>query len=192
MPDAITLSQPQWYVLHTLSGKESRVKQYIEKFKRIEELDDYIFEVLVPTEMVSETKQGKKSTINRKFYPGYVFIHAKLYDEQGKLLHKPWYFVKDTQGVINFVGGDNPVPLKGPEIEEIQNRVAAAEGKAVPKVQFNLGEEVRINDGPFLNLTGKIDEIDAEAGKLKVSVSIFGRFAPVVLEFWQVERVVAQ
>jgi transcriptional antiterminator NusG len=192
MPDAITLSQPQWYVLHTLSGKESRVKQYIEKFKRIEELDDYIFEVLVPTEMVSETKQGKKSTINRKFYPGYVFIHAKLYDEQGKLLHKPWYFVKDTQGVINFVGGDNPVPLKGPEIEEIQNRVAAAEGKAVPKVQFNRGEEVRINDGPFLNLTGKIDEIDAEAGKLKVSVSIFGRFAPVVLEFWQVERVVAQ
>lgn len=191
MPDILPLSTPQWYVLHTLSGKEGRVKQYIEKFKRIEELDDFIFEVLVPTETVQETKQGRKSTTNRKFYPGYVFIHAKLYDEEGKLLHKPWYFVKDTQGVINFVGGDRPVPLKGPEIEEIQSRVAAAEGKSVPKVQFSVGEEVRINDGPFLNLTGKIDEVDADNGKLKVSVSIFGRFTPVVLEFWQVERVVA-
>lgn len=188
MAEASLLSQPQWYVLHTLTGKEGKVKSYIEKFKRIEELDDYILDVLVPTEVVTETKQGKKSTTVRKFYPGYVFIHMRLYDENSKLLNKPWYFVKDVNGVINFAGGDHPTPLKPAEIEEIQGRVAASTGKEVPKVSFEIGQEVKINDGPFLNLTGRIDEIDPSKGKLKVSVSIFGRFTPVELEYWQVER----
>jgi transcriptional antiterminator NusG len=189
MPENATLSGHQWYVLHTLTGKEGRVKQYIERYKRLEELDEEILEVLVPTETVAETKQGRKSRTTRKFYPGYVFIHMRLYGEDGKLLHRPWYFVKDVNGVINFAGGDNPVPLKPSEIEEIQNRVAAASGKEVPKVQYAVGEEVKINDGPFLNLTGKIEDIDPERGKLRVSVSIFGRFTPVELEYWQIERV---
>ncbi|MCH8473774.1 MAG: transcription termination/antitermination protein NusG [Opitutales bacterium] len=177
-----------WYVLHVLSGKEEQVKTYLDKFIPIEEMDDYVFEVLVPTETVSEVKQGKKSQKTRKFYPGYVFVKMKLFDEDGKLLHRPWYFVKDAVGVINFVGGDRPTPLRKSEIDRILSQVSEAEGKEVPKIQFEVGEEVKVTDGPFLNLTGRIDEIDPEKGKLKISVSIFGRFAPVELEYWQVER----
>lgn len=178
----------QWFALHTLSGKEGKVKQYIDRYKTIEELDDFILEVLLPTETVSEVKHGKKSTIVRKLIPGYVFIHMKLFDADGKVLNKPWYFVRETTGVIGFVGGERPSALKESEVEDIRQRVEAGMGKETPKVQFEEGEEVKITDGPFLNLTGRIDEIDPERGKLKVSVSIFGRFTPVELEYWQVER----
>lgn len=178
----------QWFALHTLSGQESKVKTYIEKFKKAEELDDYIFEVLLPTEVVSEVKGGKKTTKTRKLYPGYVFINMKLYDENKKLINKPWYFVKETTGVIGFVGGDNPAPLRQTEVDEIRARIEAASGKEVPKVAYDVGEEVKITDGAFANLTGRIDEIDPERGKLKISVSIFGRFTPVELEYWQVQR----
>ncbi|MBM3854773.1 MAG: transcription termination/antitermination factor NusG [Verrucomicrobia bacterium] len=178
----------QWFALHTLSGQESKVKTYIEKFKKAEELDEYIFEILLPTEVVSEVKGGKKTTKVRKLYPGYVFIQAKLYGEDGKLINKPWYFVKETTGVIGFVGGDRPAALRQSEIEEIYARIEAASGKEVPKVQYAVGEEVKITDGAFASLSGRIDEIDPERGKLKVSVSIFGRFTPVELEYWQVQR----
>ncbi len=133
-------------------------------------------------------KGGKKSQKVRKFYPGYVFIHMQLYGEDGKVLQKPWYFVRGTQGIIGFVGGDHPVPLKEDEINRIIKQVKEAEGKEKPKVEYEIGEEVKINDGPFLNLSGRIDEIDPERGKLKISVSIFGRFTPVELEYWQVQR----
>ncbi|MGH7996842.1 MAG: transcription termination/antitermination protein NusG [Opitutaceae bacterium] len=178
----------QWFALHTLSGQESKVKLYIERFKTAEELDEYIFEVLLPTEVVSEVKGGKKSTKVRKLYPGYVFIQMRLYGEDGKLNNKPWYFVKEVAGVIGFVGGEHPAALQQSEIDEIRARIEAASGKEVPKVQYGVGEEVKINDGPFANLTGRIDEIDPERGKLRVSVSIFGRFTPVELEYWQVQR----
>ena len=112
----------------------------------------------------------------------------RLYDEDGKILQKPWYFIRGTQGVIGFVGNLHPMPLKTDEINRILGQVSEAEGKEVPKIQFNVGEEVKINDGPFMNLTGRIDEVDPDRGKLKVSVSIFGRFTPVELEYWQVER----
>jgi transcriptional antiterminator NusG len=178
----------QWFALHTLSGQEGKVKTYIEKFRTPEELDDYIFEILLPTEIVSEVKAGKKSTKVRKLYPGYVFIQMRLFGEDGKLINKPWYFVKETTGVINFVGGDNPAPLRQSEIDEIRARIEAAAGKEVPKISFSVGESVKITDGAFANLAGRIDEIDPARGKLKVSVSIFGRFTPVELEYWQVQR----
>ena len=178
----------QWFALHTLSGQENKVKNYIEKFKKAEELDDQIFEVLLPTEIVSEVKGGKKSTKVRKLYPGYVFIQARLYGEDKKLINKPWYFLKETTGVIGFVGGDRPAALRQTEIDEIYARIEAASGKEVPKVQYSVGEEVKITDGAFASLTGRIDEIDPDRGKLKVSVSIFGRFTPVELEYWQVQR----
>jgi transcriptional antiterminator NusG len=178
----------QWFALHTLSGQENKVKQYIERFRKAEELDDAIFEVLLPTEVVSEVKNGKKSTKVRKLYPGYVFIQMHLFDEEKKLINKPWYFVKEVAGVIGFVGGEHPAPLRQTEIDEIRARIEAANGKEVPKVQYAVGEEVKINDGPFANLTGRIDEIDPDRGKLRVSVSIFGRFTPVELEYWQVSR----
>lgn len=179
----------QWFALHTLSGQEGKVKTYIEKFKKQEELDDYIFEVLLPTEVVSEVKGGKKSTKTRKLYPGYVFIQMRLYGEDNKLINKPWYFVKEVAGVIGFVGGDRPAALRQTEIDEIKSRVEAASGKEVPKVSYEIGEEVKITDGAFANLTGRIDEIDPARGKLKISVSIFGRFTPVELEYWQVQRI---
>ena len=178
----------QWFALHTLSGQENKVKKYIDKFKKAEELDDHIFEILLPTEIVSEVKAGKKSTKVRKLYPGYVFIQAKLFGEDSKLINKPWYFVKETSGVIGFVGGDRPAALRQTEIDEIYARIEAASGKEVPKVSYELGEEVKVTDGAFANLTGRIDEIDPARGKLKISVSIFGRFTPVELEYWQVHR----
>jgi transcriptional antiterminator NusG len=187
LPTAIPSAQ--WFALHTLSGQEGKVKTYIEKFKAREELDDYIGEVLLPTEVVSEVKAGKKSTKVRKLYPGYVFINMRLYDENNKIINKPWYFVKETTGVIGFVGGDSPAALRQKEIDEIKARIEAANGKEVPKVQYSVGEEVKITDGAFTNLTGRIDEIDPDRGKLKISVSIFGRFTPVELEYWQVQRI---
>jgi len=183
------ISGAQWFAVHTLSGQEGKVKTYIEKFRAAEELDDFIGEVLLPTEVVSEVKAGKKSTKVRKLYPGYVFINMRLYGEDKKLINKPWYFVKETTGVIGFVGGDNPAALRQKEIDEIKARVEAANGKEVPKVSYTVGEEVKITDGAFANLTGRIDEIDPERGKLKISVSIFGRFTPVELEYWQVQRI---
>jgi transcriptional antiterminator NusG len=179
----------QWFALHTLSGQEGKVKTYIEKFKKVEELDDFIMEVLLPTDVVSEVKGGKKSTKVRKLYPGYVFIQMRLYDEENRVINKPWYFVKEVAGVIGFVGGDAPAALRQAEIDELKARIEAANGKEVPKVQYTVGEEVKINDGPFANLNGRIDEIDPARGKLKISVSIFGRFTPVELEYWQVSRV---
>ncbi len=183
-----TPTSAQWFALHTLSGQENKVKNYIEKFKKAEELNDFIFEVLLPTEVVSEVKSGKKSTKVRKLYPGYVFINMCLYDLEKQVIIKPFYFVKDAAGVIGFVGGDKPAALCQTEIDDIRARIEAASGKEVPKVTFDVGEEVKITDGAFANLTGRVDEVDPARGKLKISVSIFGRFTPVELEYWQVQR----
>jgi len=191
MPDATPANSPagaEWFALHTLSGQENKVKIYIEKFKKQEELDDHIFEVLLPTEIVSEIKNGKKKTVIRKLYPGYVFIQMRLYDEERKVINRPWYFVKEVSGVIGFVGGEKPSALRQVEIDEIRARIEAASGKEVPKIAYAVGENVKVTDGPFANLTGRIDAIDPERGKLEVSVSIFGRFTPVTLEYWQVQR----
>lgn len=180
----------RWYAIQTLSNMEQKVKKYLDKFVQIEAgMSDYIAEVLMPTETVSEVRGGKRSTRVRKLYPGYIFLRMRLFDENGKLINQPWFFVRNVQGVIDFIGGERPVALKPSEIELILEQVRAAEGKTVPKVQFNVGEGVKINDGPFMNLTGTIDSIDVDRGKMQVSVSIFGRLTPVELEFWQVDRV---
>jgi transcriptional antiterminator NusG len=177
-----------WFVVQTLSNKEAGAKRYLDRYIAEHELEDYVFEVLVPEETVSEVKLGKKSARKRKLYPGYIFIHCRLYDEDEQIIQKVWYFVNGADGVIGFAGGKNPAPLKEAEIQRILTQVAEAEGKEVPKVQYEVNEEVKITDGPFQNLSGRIDEIDVDRGKLKVSVSIFGRFTPVELEYWQVER----
>lgn len=186
---ALSISDYRWYAVQTLSNMEGKVKAYIDKFIEVEEMGDFVAEVLMPSEQVTEVKNGRKSTRTRKFYPGYVFVKCRLYDEAGKILQGPWYFIQDTQGVIGFVGGENPVPLKKAEIDRILNQVKESEGRDVPKVAFEVGETVKITDGPFLNLSGQIDEIDFERGRLSVSVSIFGRQTPVDLEFWQVEKI---
>ena len=183
-----TITGPNWYAVQTLSNQEQKAKKYLDKFIAIEEMEDLVFEVLMPTETVTEVKNGKKSTKTRKFYPGYIFVNMCLYDDDGKLLQKPWYFVREAQGVINFVGGDRPTPLKKSEIERIVKQVQESEGKEKPKIEYEVGEMVKVNEGPFANLVGKIEEIDPDRGKLKVSVSIFGRYTPVELEYWQVQR----
>ena len=187
--DAFSVNGARWFAVQTLSNKEGKVKQYLDKFIEVEGMEDQVLEILMPTETIVEIKNGKKISKTRKFYPGYLFVHMCLYDDEGKILQKPWHFIKDAEGVINFVGGDRPTPLKEEEIDRILKQLEETQGKEVPKVQFELDEEVKINEGPFLNLTGRITEINEERGRLTVSVSIFGRFTPVELEFWQVEHV---
>lgn len=178
----------QWFVIHTLSGQELKVKESIEKRLKAEEMSEYISEVLVPMERVAEVRGGKKTVTTRKLYPGYVFIDMKLLDETNRVIEKPWYFIRDTQGIIGFVGGDRPTPAPADEIEHIKAKVAESEDHEKPKVNFDVGETVKINDGPFLNFSGVIEEIDPARGKLKVTVNIFGRNTPVELEYWQVEK----
>lgn len=188
MSERTSMAGAEWFAVQTLSNKEPAVKRHLDRYMVSEEMDEFIEEVLMPTEAVTEVKGGKKTQKVRKFYPGYVFINMRLYDEDGEILQKPWYFVRDAVGVIGFLGGNRPIPLKETEVSNILAQVQNAEGKEVPTVQYEVGEEVKINDGPFLNLLGQIEEIDSERGKLKVAVSIFGRFTPVELEYWQVDR----
>jgi transcriptional antiterminator NusG len=178
----------QWFVLHTLSGQEQKVKESIEKRLKAEEMGEFIKEVLVPMEKVAEVRGGKKTVTMRKLHPGYVYIDMVLLDENRRVLDRPWYFIRETQGIIGFVGGDRPVPVGEDEIAHIKARISESEDHERPKVQFDVGETVKINDGPFLNFSGLIEEVDPERGKLKVTVNIFGRNTPVELEYWQVEK----
>jgi transcriptional antiterminator NusG len=180
--------QSQWFVIHTLSGQEQKVKDSIEKRLKTEEMGEYIKEVLVPMEKVAEVRNGKKTVTTRKLHPGYVYIDMALLDENRRVLEKPWYFVRDTQGIIGFVGGERPMPVTPDEIAVIKAAISDSEDHEKPKVNFEIGETIKINDGPFLNFSGVIEEIEPERGKLKVTVNIFGRNTPVELEYWQVEK----
>ena len=178
----------QWFVIHTLSGQEQKVKESIEKRIKAEEMQDFIKEVLVPMEKVVEVRNQKKTVSTRKLWPGYVFVDMALLDDDKRIVEKPWYFIKETQGVIGFIGGDHPEPTPSDEVEQIKARITASEETERPKISFDVGETVKINNGPFLNFSGVIEEVDPERGKLKVTVNIFGRNTPVELECWQVEK----
>ncbi len=182
------MSEKQWFVLHTLTGQEAKVKESIDRRLDKEEMREDLDQVLIPTEKVSEVKKGVKSTITRKFFPGYVLVHLKLYDDHRQVNEKAWYFVRETPGVIGFVGGEKPAPLRPEEVDVLLFQVEEKKEKVKPKVIYDVGETVKITDGPFMNFTGTVDEVDADRGKLRVSVAIFGRSAPVELEYWQVER----
>ena len=181
--------EKQWFILHALSGHEQKVQKNIASRVRQEGMEDIIGEVIIPTEKVSEVKQGKRSTVNRKFFPGYVLINICLYNEDGSFNERAWYFIQNTPSVIGFLGGDRPVALSEDEVNSIVHQIEEKKETVAPKVMFEPGETVKITDGPFLNFSGAIEEVDPERGKLKISVSIFGRSAPVELEYWQVERV---
>lgn len=178
----------QWFVLHTLSGQEDKVRESIQKRIKSEEVTEYINEVLVPKEKVVEVRSGKKKSSQRKLYPGYVFIDMVLYDDSRRLIEKPWYFIRNTQGIIGFIGGDRPTPTPPEEIESIKAQITVSEDIEKPKVQFEVGEAVKISDGPFQSYSGPIEEVDPGKGKLKVTINIFGRNTPVELEYWQVEK----
>jgi transcriptional antiterminator NusG len=174
------LQDAEWYVIHAYSGHEEKVKRNLEK--RIESMDmqDRILEVFVPMEDEIEIKDGKRRHVQKRIYPGYILVKMIMSDES-------WYVVRNTPGVTSFVGsGNKPVPLQETELRSILKQV-----KREPqiKVDFQVGEPVRVVDGPFADFLGKVDEINPEKGKLKVLVNMFGRETPVELDLLQVEKV---
>ena len=172
-----------WYVIHTQTGYENRVRNLLEGKIKAGLSKDAISQILVPVEQVSEIKAGKKRISQRKFFPGYILVEMELTDES-------WYLIKSVPGVTGFVGaGAKPLPLKEDEIEMILKQAKEAKEKPTPKVVFDKGESVRVNDGPFTNFNGVIEEANIAKGKVKVMISIFGRATPVELETWQVEKI---
>ena len=178
----------EWYTIQTLSGQEMKAEKSLRKRIIEEEMGEYIDEILLPMEKVVEVRGGTKKVSQRKLYPGYIFIQMKLYDEEKRLLPTPWDFVRNTQGIIGFLGGERPIATPTEEIKAIKAQITEAEESEKPRVNFEIGEVVKINDGPFQNYNGSVEEIDTEAGKLKVTIDIFGRSTPVELEYWQVEK----
>jgi len=186
---AVPAPKDQWFVVQVLSGQEGKVHDNLVKRIKTEEIGDLVYEVLVPTERVSEIKRGKKTETTRKLMPGYVIVNMHLLDPNNQLMDRAWYFIKDTPGVLGFAGTkDRPVPMRPNEVEMLLAQVRVSDDKVKPKVSFSVGETVKVADGPFQNQSGVVEEIDPERGKLRVSVSIFGRSTPVELEYWQVER----
>ncbi|MFA4981367.1 MAG: transcription termination/antitermination protein NusG [Candidatus Omnitrophota bacterium] len=173
----------QWYVVHTQTGYEDRVRNVLEGKLKAGLAKDNISQILVPIEQVSEVKGGKKRISQRKFFPGYILVEMELNDET-------WYLIKSIPGVTGFVGaGARPLPLREDEIDMILKQAKEAKEKPTPKVVFDKGENIRVNDGPFTNFNGVVEEANLTKGKIKVMISIFGRATPVELETWQVEKI---
>src|ERR1039458_5284514 len=151
------MPKSQWFVIHTLSGQEHKVKENIEKRIKAEEMSEYIKEVLVPVEKVVDVRGGKKTVTSRKLHPGYVYVEMTLLDDQNRILDKPWYFIQDTPRRLGTVGGDRPLPVTPDEIAVIKEQISESEETEKPKVSYEKGETVKINDGPFLNFSGVIE-----------------------------------
>jgi transcriptional antiterminator NusG len=172
-----------WYVIHTYSGFENKVKASIERKTASLGLADRISKILIPTEEVVELRKGKKKISTRKFFPGYLLIKMEMTDEL-------WYLVKNTPKVTGFVGpGTKPVAISEEEAEDIIKQLESGGDRPRHRVLYVAGESVRIIDGPFTNFSGVVEEVKPDKGRLKVMVSIFGRSTPVDLDFLQVERI---
>ena len=173
----------QWYVVHAYSGFENQVKRSLEdRIKRFA-LDEKFGQILVPTEEVIEMRDGQKRKSDRKFFPGYVLVQMEM-DESS------WHLVKDCPKVMGFIGGtsDKPTPITEREAQTILNRIQEGTEKPKPKVLFEVGEVIRVVDGPFTDFNGVVEEVNYEKSRLRVAVSIFGRSTPVELEFGQVSK----
>jgi transcriptional antiterminator NusG len=182
---AVDLAEPSnknWFIIHTYSGFEQKVADSLRSRAEAFGFADKIGQILIPTEEVVELRNGKKVTSKRMLYPGYVLVEMEMNDEL-------WHAVKATPRVTGFVGGGNsPVPLTADEVNGVLYRQARSAERPVPKMNFEKGENVRINDGPFTNFSGKVDEVNPERNTLRVMVTIFGRSTPVELDFLQVEK----
>ncbi|WP_154223818.1 transcription termination/antitermination protein NusG [Marinicella rhabdoformis] len=173
----------RWYVVHAYSGFEMQVvKSLLERIERFE-MQDFFGEVLVPKETVVEMRKGQKRETQRKFFPGYVLVQMEMTDES-------WHLVKDAPKVLGFIGGtaEKPAPITEREANAILQRIEDGENKPQPKTLFDVGEVIRVVDGPFADFNGEVEEVDYEKSRMKVAVSIFGRSTPVELEFGQVEK----
>lgn len=178
--DDDSLDDRLWYVVHCYSGQENKVRHAIEQRIETMGMQDKIFDVVVPTEEEIEVREGKRRTIERRVFPGYILVQMKM-DEDS------WYVVRNTPGVTGFVGmGNDPTPLRPEEVSQIMHRMEAEAPKI--KVTFKIGQKVRIIDGPFNDFIGTVGDIDMEKAKVRVMVSFFGRETPVELDFLQVEK----
>ncbi len=173
----------QWFVVHAYSNYEMKVREALKE--RIERfgLEEHFGEILIPTEEVVEMKEGQKKKSTRKFFPGYVLVEMELNDDS-------WHLVKNTPRVLGFIGGtsDRPAPISEKEANTIMNRMEEGVESPRPKVLFEVGEVVRVNDGPFNDFNGVVEEVNYEKSTMRVAVQIFGRSTPVELEFFQVEK----
>ncbi|MBN3859750.1 transcription termination/antitermination protein NusG [Neisseriaceae bacterium PsAf] len=174
----------QWYVVHAYSGFEKKVLRTLTERIAREGMKDQFGEILIPTEEVVDVKNGKKKISERKFFPGYILVQMEMSDET-------WHLVKSTPKITGFIGGTShrPLPITQKEVDRILNQVQSGVEKPKPKVEFEVGERVRVTEGPFADFNGVVEEVNYERNKLKVSVQIFGRETPVELDFIQVEKV---
>ena len=173
----------KWYIVHTYSGFEERVKETLRQRADALGMGDAFGDIRIPTETVVEYKGGKKKETQRKFFPGYILVEMEMSDAA-------WHVVKNTPKVTGFVGaGAKPTPLSKDEVEQILQQVRTAAEKPKPKYMFEKGEQVRINEGPFTSFNGIVDEVNLDKNTLKVMVTIFGRATPVELDFLQVEKI---
>ncbi len=176
------MAEMKWYVVHTQTGSEEKARAGLQGRMATTDLKKYIGEIIVPTEQVAEIRGGKKRITARKFFPGYLIVKMDMNKES-------WYLVKTTPGITGFIGpGRRPTPISEEEVKAILQRTEDTETKPTPKITFEIGESIRIGQGPFANFNGSVMEVYPERGKLKVSVSIFGRSTLVELEYWQVEK----
>jgi len=171
----------KWYGVHTYSSFENKVRLNLLESIKNEGMESFFEEILIPCETVVELKKGEKKTSSRKFFPGYILVKMELTDET-------WHLVKETAKVTGFVGGNTPFPISDEEVNKITQRMEEGAEKPRPKVLFEVGETVRVVDGPFLNFSGVVEDVKPDKGKLRVTVTIFGRATPVELEFMQVEK----
>jgi transcriptional antiterminator NusG len=172
----------QWYIVHTYSGFEERVKETLRQRAEAMGMGDAFGEVRIPTETVVEYKDGKKREVERKFFPGYILVEMEMSDAA-------WHVVKNTPKVTGFVGtGKKPTPLSQEEVDQILEQVTTAKERPKPKYVFDRGEPVKIIDGPFNNFSGVVEEVNLDRNTLKVMVTIFGRATPVELDFSQVQK----
>ncbi len=192
----------EWFVLQTLTGKESKVKKSIVARTAMEGMGDYIGECEIPMEKVTETKDGKKRILTKKVFPGYVLVQLALYQDGGAIdketgaravVPETWQFLRETPGVIGSWLQQRPMPLRQEEVDAIlSNKPVDGASRPRPNVEFTVGMMVKIKEGAFLGQVGSVTMVDPDKGKLTVEVQIFGRKAPVDAEYWQVEKVSAE
>ena len=183
MTSTATSNEMSWYVVHTYSGYENKAKLALEERVKSAKMEPLFGEVIVPEENVVELKNGQIRTTKRRFFPGYILVKMHLNDET-------WHIVKNTPKLTGFVGDRlKPVPVPDSEVEKMTNRIAEGQTKPRPRISFSECEKVRVVDGPFANFSGVIEGVNPDKGKVKVSVSIFGRSTPVELDFIQVEKI---